>query len=123
MIEIPLHRSRLPGRSWASISRWEWRAWPLARSRCSGKAAGRHSTFGKLYCWCLLALFASATLLSIMRWYENYHLFILAALSFASAWVGPRQFGGAGPIGLGCTLPGWDSLTFCCWLPFTWTTE
>jgi hypothetical protein len=54
----------------------------------SEKQRGRHSSFGKLYYWCLLALFASATVLSIMRWYENYHLFVLGALSFASAWLG-----------------------------------
>jgi hypothetical protein len=54
----------------------------------SGKRQGRHSTFGKLYYWCLLALFASASFLSVMRWTENYHLFILGALSFASAWFG-----------------------------------
>jgi uncharacterized membrane protein len=52
------------------------------------KGRGRHSSFGQLYFWCLLALFVSATLLSIMRWAENYHLFILGALSFASAWGG-----------------------------------
>ena len=33
----------------------------------SEKQRGRHSSFGKLYYWCLLALFASATVLSIMR--------------------------------------------------------
>ena len=54
----------------------------------SEKQRGRHSSFGKLYYWCLFALFASATVLSIMRWYENYHLFVLGALSFASAWLG-----------------------------------
>jgi hypothetical protein len=54
----------------------------------SEKRRGRHSTFGKLYYWCLLTLFASATVLSVMRWHENYHLFILGVLSFASAWVG-----------------------------------
>jgi uncharacterized membrane protein len=54
----------------------------------SKKRRGRHSTFGKIYFWCLLALFASSTFLSIMRWAENYHLFILGALSFASAWFG-----------------------------------
>lgn len=54
----------------------------------SRKGKGRHSTSGTLYYWCLLALFASATFLSLMRWIENYHLFILGALSFASAWIG-----------------------------------
>jgi uncharacterized membrane protein len=56
----------------------------------SEKRQGRHSTFGKIYYWCLLTLFASATLLSVMLWAENYHLFILGALSFVSAWFGRR---------------------------------
>ena len=56
----------------------------------SEKRRGRHSKTGKVYYWCLLALFASATFLSVMRWAENYHLFILGALSFASAWLGRR---------------------------------
>jgi uncharacterized membrane protein len=54
----------------------------------SEKRRGRHSTFGKVYFWCLLALFTSATFLSVMRWHENYHLFILGAMSFACAWTG-----------------------------------
>jgi hypothetical protein len=40
------------------------------------KRRGRHSKFGTIYFWCLLALFASATFLSLMRWDENFHLFI-----------------------------------------------
>jgi uncharacterized membrane protein len=54
----------------------------------SAKGRGRHSSFGTVYYWCLLALFMSATFLSVMRWAENYHLFILGMLSFASAWLG-----------------------------------
>jgi hypothetical protein len=54
----------------------------------SEKRRGRHSKLGTRYFWCLLALFASATFLSLMRWAENYHLFILGAMSFASAWGG-----------------------------------
>jgi hypothetical protein len=54
----------------------------------SEKRRGRHSTFGTIYFWSLLALFASTTFLSLMRWAENYHLFILGAMSFASAWFG-----------------------------------
>jgi hypothetical protein len=54
----------------------------------SKKRRGRHPTFGKIYYWCLLALFASASFLSVMRWAENYHLFILGAASFAFAWFG-----------------------------------
>lgn len=56
----------------------------------SEKRRGRHSTAGKVYYWCLLALVATATLLSIMRWAENYHLFILGSSSFVSAWLGRK---------------------------------
>jgi hypothetical protein len=52
------------------------------------KRRGRHSNVGTIYFWCLLSLFASATFLSIMRWADNYHLFVLGAMSFASAWIG-----------------------------------
>lgn len=51
------------------------------------KGRGRHSTFGTIYFWSLAALFASVTILSIMRWAENYHLFALGALSFVGAWL------------------------------------
>jgi uncharacterized membrane protein len=54
----------------------------------SKKGRGRHSTFGTVYFWCLLALAMSATFLSAMRWSENYHLFALGLGSFASAWIG-----------------------------------
>jgi hypothetical protein len=54
----------------------------------SQKRRGRHSKFGAIYFWCLLALFASATVLSFMRWRENQHLLVLGAMSFACAWTG-----------------------------------
>lgn len=47
-----------------------------------------HSNFGTIYFRCLLALVSSATFPSLMRWDENYHLFILGAMSFACAWGG-----------------------------------
>jgi hypothetical protein len=59
-----------------------------ASAMLSEKRRGRHSRFGTIYYWCLLALFASVTFLSIMRWSENYHLFMLGAASFACAWFG-----------------------------------
>ena len=54
----------------------------------SEKRRGRHSNFGTIYFWCLLALFVSSSCLSLMRWAENYHLFILGAMSFACGWIG-----------------------------------
>src|SRR5438445_11132926 len=41
----------------------------------SAKRPGRHPTFGSIYYWCLVAVFASASLLAAMRWAEHYHLF------------------------------------------------
>src|SRR3569833_1577985 len=54
----------------------------------SEKRRGRHSKFGTTYFWCLLALSASMTFLSLMHWDENYHLFILGAKTFACASLG-----------------------------------
>jgi hypothetical protein len=54
------------------------------------KRRGKHTTAGKVYYWCLLGLFASTTFLSIMRWAEDWHLFILGTLSFTSAWLGRK---------------------------------
>ena len=53
----------------------------------SRKHRGRHSTFGTVYYWCLAVVVASATGLSVVRWAENYHLFVLGALAFAAATV------------------------------------
>jgi hypothetical protein len=54
----------------------------------SPKRQGRHPTFGTVYFWCLSALFISATGLSIVRWAQDYHLFLFGALSFSVALVG-----------------------------------
>jgi hypothetical protein len=59
-----------------------------AAAMLARKRRGRHSAFGTIYFWCLLALFASATILSIMRWSESYHLFVLGASGFGCAWFG-----------------------------------
>jgi hypothetical protein len=59
-----------------------------ASAMLSRKGRGRHSRWGTVYFWCLLALFASATFLSLMRWSENYHLFALGSAAFGCAWFG-----------------------------------
>ena len=51
----------------------------------TAKRRGRHSTLGTVYFWLLLGIFVSSTVLSILRWSEDYHLFILGALSFCAA--------------------------------------
>lgn len=52
------------------------------------KRPGRHPNYGTIYFWCLAGVFVTATALAIVRWTEDYHLFILGALSFAAAYLG-----------------------------------
>ena len=59
-----------------------------ADAMLSPKRRGRHPMFGRIYFWCLSALFASATGLSLVRWAEDYHLFFLGAFSFGCAVIG-----------------------------------
>jgi hypothetical protein len=71
----------------------------------SPKRKGRHPTFGTFYFWCLAAVFVSTTALSIARWTEDYHLFLLGALAFASAWFGRSA--------MKQRWPGWVRLHIC----------
>lgn len=54
----------------------------------SNKGRGRHSYFGTIYYWCLLTVFLSTTALAVVRWAEDYHLFIIGALSLTAAYSG-----------------------------------
>lgn len=51
----------------------------------SKKRRGRHSDFGNIYYWCLSIVFVTASMLSLVRFAEDRHLFILGAFSFATA--------------------------------------
>jgi len=59
-----------------------------ATAMLSPKGRGRHSTSGTVYFWCLAIIVATATGLSVVRWAENYHLFILGTLSLVAATTG-----------------------------------
>ena len=54
----------------------------------SEKRPGRHPRNGTIYFWCLAGVFLTATGLAAVRWAQDYHLFILGALSFAAACFG-----------------------------------
>jgi hypothetical protein len=54
----------------------------------SPKRAGRHPTFGTIYYWGLVVVFITATGLSVVRWAEDYHLFILGLLALIAASLG-----------------------------------
>ncbi len=59
-----------------------------AMAMLSHKGPGRHSSFGTVYFWCLSGLCVTMSVLSFMRRPENFHLFILGVLAFASASLG-----------------------------------
>jgi hypothetical protein len=52
------------------------------------KRAGRHPTAGTVYYWSLVVVFLSMAVLSIIRWPENTHLFVLGVLSVAAGTIG-----------------------------------
>jgi len=52
------------------------------------KRPGPHPKAGSVYYWALLIIFITATVLSFLRWNENYHLFVLGLLAFAAASLG-----------------------------------
>jgi uncharacterized membrane protein len=54
----------------------------------SNKGRGRHSRWGSTYFCCLVAAVATASALALARWAEDYPLFLLGALSVASAYLG-----------------------------------
>ena len=59
-----------------------------AGAMLSRKAPGRHPNFGAAYYWGLVAVFASASSLAVVRWQEDYHLFLLGMGSFIAAAAG-----------------------------------
>ncbi len=61
-----------------------------AMAMLSPKRRGRHPRNGTIYFWCLSGVFLTAAGLAAVRWGQDYHLFILGALSFAAAYFGRR---------------------------------
>ena len=54
----------------------------------SRKARGHHPSAGTVYYWSLCVVFATMTVIAVFRWAEDYHLFLLGALSIAAATIG-----------------------------------
>jgi hypothetical protein len=54
----------------------------------SPKRRGRHPQFGSIYFWCLSGVFVTASALAMVRWVEDYLLFILGTLAFLAAYLG-----------------------------------
>lgn len=54
----------------------------------SPKGRGRHSMFGSIYFGGICVLFATATGLAIMRWRQDYGLFLIGLAAFGMALTG-----------------------------------
>ena len=52
------------------------------------KGSRRHVRSGRLFYRAITVVFVTATALAIMRWREDYHLFIIGAVAFAAATIG-----------------------------------
>jgi hypothetical protein len=63
------------------------------------KGRGRHPLFGSVYFWCLGGVFVTASALAVVRWAEDYHLFILGMLAFLAAYLGRMTTERAYPFG------------------------
>lgn len=57
----------------------------------SKKRNGIHPKSGKIYYWGLWIVFTTATMIAIVRWHEDSHLFFLGAASFFFAVIGRRS--------------------------------
>lgn len=56
------------------------------------KGSKKHLKFGKLYFWALSIVFVTAAILSIMRWIQDYYLFVIGFFSFSFALFGRISF-------------------------------
>jgi hypothetical protein len=54
------------------------------------KQAGRHPRAGRVYLWALGGIFATATVMAIIRWREDAHLFAIAVVAFGLGLYGFR---------------------------------
>src|SRR4051812_33381194 len=52
------------------------------------KGSRRHRTFGTTYVWLLGAVFVTAGVLSVMRWADDWPLFVIGLAAFAAATYG-----------------------------------
>ena len=74
------------------------------------KGSGRHIRSGRWFYGAITVIFATATALSVMRWRQDYYLFIIGAVAFTAATIGYEHRRRHRPAIPG-TLPGWASAT------------
>ena len=109
-----------------------------AAAALSRKGSPRHIQAGRWYYRAIAVVFATATILAVIRWRQDYYLFIIGAVAFTAATLGyqhrrrhrPGDTGHIAGMGIayvamltafyvdnGPHLPLWDRLpTFAFWL-------
>jgi hypothetical protein len=61
------------------------------------KRPGRHPRAGRVYLWALGGVFTTATMMAIIRWHEDAHLFAIAVVAFSLGLYGYRARRRHGP--------------------------
>ena len=59
-----------------------------ALATTAAKRAGRHTVAGSVYFWSLAVVFASATIMALLRFSEDWHLLLIAVVAFSAGSVG-----------------------------------
>jgi hypothetical protein len=65
------------------------------------KRPGRHPKAGHVYLWGIGLVFATATVMAVIRWREDWHLFAIATVAFGLAmfgWRARRRHGPGWPL-------------------------
>jgi hypothetical protein len=62
-----------------------------AAAAVSRKGTARHIRTGRWYYRAITVVFATATVLAVFRWRQDYELFIIGAIAFAAAFTGRRH--------------------------------
>lgn len=59
-----------------------------AAAALARKGSPRHVRAGRWYYRAITAVFATATALAVMRWRQDYYLFVIGAIAFTAATIG-----------------------------------
>jgi hypothetical protein len=62
-----------------------------ALAATAGKRPGRHPGAGRVYLWALGGIFTTATIMAIIRWHQDAHLFAIAVIAFSLGLYGYRS--------------------------------
>jgi predicted ester cyclase len=70
-----------------------------ALAATAGKRPGRHPRAGRVFLWALTGIFTTATVMAVIRWQHDAHLFAIAVVAFG--------LGGYGYLARRRQRPGW----------------